>query len=118
LRKQQHHAEAAAALEQAVGIMAWAAANDNDEARPRRPEVHPVDSEQMHSLWAKVRERPAVAEAYFDLSLALRAHGWMIGSAACLKHGALLRQADGTCSPAKAEQMIREADAIWHRARR
>jgi hypothetical protein len=42
----------------------------------------------------------------------------MIGSAACLKHGALLRQADGTCSPAKAEQMIREADAIWHRARR
>ena len=116
LRKQQHHAEAAAALEQAVGIMAWAAAND--EASPRRPAVHPVDSEQMHRLWAKVRERPATAEGYFDLSLALRAHGWIIGSAGCLKHAALLQQADGTCSPAKAAEMIREADAVWHRARR
>jgi hypothetical protein len=116
LRKQQHHAEAAAALEQAVGIMAWAAAND--ETSPRRPGVHPVDNEQMHRLWAKVRERPAIAQAYFDLSLALRAHGWMIGSAACLKHAALLQQADGTCSLAKAEEMIREADAIWNGASR
>jgi hypothetical protein len=115
MRKQQDHENAAAFLERAVAIMGT---TGHDEPVSRRATVHPVDDPTIRPLWAKIRGQPANAQGYFDLSLALRAHAWAIASAACLTHAVLLRHADGKCSDAEAEHLLREATALRRSADR